>query len=123
MAWYWKDDDGQWVAYGKSVTTKLEKAYKAKQKKVRVDVERYVDLGVSPFKQRRYDNPTGRSRDVKREQRKIFQEAVIKLIGELSKSHDEWMETIGEHGGLVAWGFHERVRISILHEDDERKKK
>jgi len=69
--WFWANDSysghqNEWVKYEPDVIEKLEVAHDKKQKTVKIDSERYVDL--QNMVQKRYDN-VDKKRAVKREQK------------------------------------------------------
>eukprot|EP01114_Cavostelium_apophysatum_P017118 TRINITY_DN5010_c0_g1_i1.p1 TRINITY_DN5010_c0_g1~~TRINITY_DN5010_c0_g1_i1.p1 ORF type:complete len:839 (+),score=296.05 TRINITY_DN5010_c0_g1_i1:94-2610(+) len=55
MQWSWQSDNG-WVAYDEDATKKFEAAFQKKQKTVKVDDERFIDL--KNMYQRRKDDPS-----------------------------------------------------------------
>ena len=81
--WFWKNDSGQWIEYDKPLSDRLEKGYKDKDGKIRVDDQRFVDCSnTSSMLQRRYDD-FNKVRTVKREweTRKVRTDTMEALLG------------------------------------------
>ena len=69
MIWYWKGDSkggsqDVWIRFDDAISKGVEEAKQAKEKKFKVDDERFID--IKKMVQARYDNPK-RRRGVKRE--------------------------------------------------------
>lgn len=63
VLWYWQNDSGIWIEYGKVISDRIEEQYSKGLKEINVDDQRYID--VDSMMQRRYDN-SARKRYVKR---------------------------------------------------------
>eukprot|EP01112_Ceratiomyxa_fruticulosa_P017992 TRINITY_DN5697_c0_g1_i1.p1 TRINITY_DN5697_c0_g1~~TRINITY_DN5697_c0_g1_i1.p1 ORF type:complete len:421 (-),score=99.92 TRINITY_DN5697_c0_g1_i1:143-1405(-) len=73
VKWFWAGDSKKgtqdtWIEYDADIAEKLEKAWNRKQKTVKIDKERYIDMeDRTTMLQRRYDDDSKR-RSVKREE-------------------------------------------------------
>ncbi len=83
--WYWNGDSSKnaqqdiWIQYEDDICEKIEKAYAKKQKTMKLDDERYLDL--EHMLQRRYDD-TSKLRAIKREVPQLSNGQAELLLGE-----------------------------------------
>eukprot|EP01122_Echinamoeba_exundans_P005780 TRINITY_DN15946_c0_g1_i1.p1 TRINITY_DN15946_c0_g1~~TRINITY_DN15946_c0_g1_i1.p1 ORF type:complete len:243 (+),score=30.07 TRINITY_DN15946_c0_g1_i1:27-755(+) len=107
--WFWYSDSG-WVPFSDSLNTDIERGYKAKTARVKVDNERFVDL--QQLLQRRYDDEN-KCRMVKREIKPSFDGCVVFLIGGFSRPDNDLIKLISDNGGLVAQFITHHVTIAL----------
>jgi hypothetical protein len=88
----------------------IERGYKSKTPRVKVDNERFVDL--QQLLQRRYDDES-KCRMVKREIKPSFDGCVVALIGALSRPDADIIKLISDNGGLVAQFITHHVTIAV----------
>lgn len=107
--WMWYSDSG-WVPFSDALNDEIEKGYKAKKDRVKVDDQRFVDL--KQLLQRRYDDEN-KCRMVKREIKPSFDGCVVALSGPFSKAESDVIRLISDNGGLVAQFITPKVSMVI----------
>jgi hypothetical protein len=98
--WSWRTDQGTWVAYADDMNEKLDDAMHAGINDVKVDSQRFIDLGA--MCQRRYDDP-GRLRPIMRDSKPPYSKLVIYFAGAAdSTTIEEITKKVDAGEGLVS---------------------
>jgi len=79
VRWEWKGDDNQWITFSQQQMEILEKSFKNKERRAKIDDQRFVDLKL--FLQVRYDD--------KSKQREVQRVKAPNIIVEDSDATDE----------------------------------
>eukprot|EP01114_Cavostelium_apophysatum_P014430 TRINITY_DN3748_c0_g1_i1.p1 TRINITY_DN3748_c0_g1~~TRINITY_DN3748_c0_g1_i1.p1 ORF type:complete len:463 (-),score=163.77 TRINITY_DN3748_c0_g1_i1:44-1432(-) len=134
VAWSWRGDQNNWLAFDDATNTLLETEYLKGTKKIKVDKERFVDLTgkhseiLKNFNklddeehvvgmQRRYDDENKR-RAIRRVAPEFFDGDTFLILGIKGKDKTELTTTIETYGGLVGAKFTKKTTIVICPEAD-----